>query len=137
MRWLAVALVLAAIMPGPAAAAPCAATPDGAMRLAAEDGGGEVLAVPEPAPLEVGRQFALRLALCGDASGWTVREVDARMPQHGHGMNYRASVSAEAEEGRYRAEGLLLHMPGRWRFSVEAEQAGKRVVYTADVLVMP
>lgn len=107
------------------------------MRLVTEDGGSEVLAMPEPAPLEVGRQFALRLALCGDASGWTVREVDARMPQHGHGINYRASVSAEAEEGTYRAEGLLLHMPGRWRFSVETEQAGKHVVYTADVLVMP
>ena len=35
------------------------------------------------------------------------------MPDHRHGMNYRPSVAALAP-GRYRAQGLLFHMPGRW-----------------------
>lgn len=136
-RWPAIALTLAAIMPGPAAADPCASITEGAMRLAAEDGAGEVLAVPDPAPLRTGRQFALKLTLCGDTGGWSVRKVDAWMPLHQHGMNYRARVSAAEGEGRYRAEGMLLHMPGRWRFAVETEQAGARIVYTTDVTVMP
>jgi hypothetical protein len=137
MRWLAIALALAAIMPGTAVADPCATMPEDAIRLAAEDGAGEVLAVPDPAPLQTGRQFALKLALCGETGGWAVRNVDARMPQHGHGMNYKARILATEAEGRYRAEGMLLHMPGRWRFTVETVQAGARVVYSADVMVMP
>ena len=36
------------------------------------------------------------------------------MPAHRHGMNYRATVST-LSPGVYRAEGLMFHMPGRWR----------------------
>jgi hypothetical protein len=40
------------------------------------------------------------------------------MPAHRHGMNYRPSVASLAG-GRFRAEGLLFHMPGHWEFIVE------------------
>ena len=49
--------------------------------------------------------------------------VDARMPVHRHGMNYRAGVSAP-EAGRYRAEGLLFHMPGHWEFLFDVVASG-------------
>ena len=56
--------------------------------------------------------------------------VDATMPAHGHGMNYKAAVR-EVGEGRYRAEGLLFHMPGRWQlvFDVRTADKGERVTH--------
>lgn len=49
--------------------------------------------------------------------------VDATMPHHGHGMNVEPKVTARAssEDGvaRFLAEGMLLHMPGRWEFTVD------------------
>ena len=46
------------------------------------------------------------------------------MPEHRHGMNYKVSVKPEAG-GRYRADGLLFHMPGRWELIFELRAAGQ------------
>ncbi len=70
--------------------------------------------------LRVGEHFALELAVC-PAPGELL--VDAWMPEHRHGMNYRPSVTALGG-GRYRAEGLLFHMPGRWEFLFELRGGG-------------
>jgi hypothetical protein len=70
-----------------------------------------------PARIEVGKAFVLELAACpkkGAAISGRVR-MDAHMPEHRHGMNYRVKVVPLAD-GRYRSEGWLLHMPGRWEF---------------------
>lgn len=70
-----------------------------------------------PANIEVGKAFVLELAACakkGAAVSDHVR-LDARMPEHRHGMNYRVKVVPLAD-GRYRSEGWLFHMPGRWEF---------------------
>jgi hypothetical protein len=72
-------------------------------------------------PLRVGEHFALELAVCPAPE---LLRVDAWMPEHRHGMNYRPSVTAQGG-GRYRAEGLMLHMPGRWEFVFELRAAGK------------
>jgi hypothetical protein len=54
--------------------------------------------------------------------------IDAVMPQHRHGMNYRPTVAALGD-GRFRAEGLLLHMPGLWEFSFDLRgTAGNEVI---------
>jgi len=50
--------------------------------------------------------------------------VDAWMPEHRHGMNYKPSVVALGA-GRYRADGLMFHMSGRWEFVFEVRTAGK------------
>ena len=70
-----------------------------------------------PAKLAVGRPFALELAAC-PKQGAVVSErvrLDAHMPEHRHGMNYRTKVVALAP-GRFHSEGWLFHMPGRWEF---------------------
>ena len=70
-----------------------------------------------PAAIEVGKPFVLELAACpkkGAAVAGRVR-LDAHMPEHRHGMNYRVKVVTLAD-GRYRSEGWLFHMPGRWEF---------------------
>ncbi len=82
------------------------------------------------APIVVGRHFALDIIVCAKAGAPQPESlrVDARMPAHRHGMNYRVGVSA-AEAGRYRAEGLLFHMPGHWEFlfDVVANGASERL----------
>lgn len=77
----------------------------------------------EPAALAVGRPFALTLTVCPATA--RVTRVDATMPEHRHGMNYRPSVQALGD-GRWRAEGLLWHMAGRWELAVEVDSAGER-----------
>jgi hypothetical protein len=68
-----------------------------------------------PDPITVGEHFALDFAVCPRAKGEAPRSVrvDASMPEHRHGMNYRPVVTARSA-GAYRADGLMFHMPGRW-----------------------
>ena len=73
-----------------------------------------------PAPLPLNRPFALEIALCAQ-NGTAMAglpKVDAWMPAHRHGMNYRPAVTSLGP-GRFRAEGMLFHMPGRWEVIVE------------------
>ncbi len=73
----------------------------------------------EPAPLRLGEFFAVVVSACERAGQpVTSLKVDATMPAHRHGMNYAPTVTSEAG-GRFRASGLLLHMPGRWEFTFD------------------
>ncbi len=77
----------------------------------------EVVFATVPAPLEAGKHFSLDIVVCprGGAPLPDAVRVDAVMPEHRHGMNYRPVVAARGS-GAYRADGLLFHMPGRWDF---------------------
>ena len=75
--------------------------------------------------LEVAQHFSVDVAVC-PKSGQPQAEalkVDAHMPEHRHGMNYAATVTPLGP-GRWRAEGLMFHMPGRWEFVFEVRAAG-------------
>jgi hypothetical protein len=48
----------------------------------------------------------------------------AHMPEHKHGMNYKPVVKPLGN-GRFRAEGWLFHMPGRWEFLFDV--GGERI----------
>ena len=75
----------------------------------------------EPAPIAISRPFALLVTLCpADAR---LLRVDASMPEHRHGMNYRPSLQPLGG-GLWRVEGLLWHMAGRWELRLEVEAAG-------------
>ena len=71
----------------------------------------------QPQPIKVGQHFELIGVLCPASalSMPSMLRVDADMPAHRHGMNYRASTELQAD-GRFSSRGLLFHMPGRWRF---------------------
>ena len=110
--WVA---LLAAGLVAPAAACPLPGQPlqAGAVQL--------VWQVDGPA-VAIGRHFALTLQVCpADA---TLRRVDATMPEHRHGMNYRPSLQALGG-GRWRAEGLMFHMAGRWELRFDVDAAGR------------
>lgn len=78
-----------------------------------------------PDPVQVGRHFAIEIMLCprDGAVLPTELRVDATMPEHKHGMNYRPSIKA-VSPGQYRAEGLMFHMPGRWELVFELRGSG-------------
>jgi len=107
------------------AAAPraCPLPPPQAGERQITEGAAQVAWKPEPAPLTVGRAFALQMRVCPATA--RVLRVDATMPEHRHGMNYRPSVKSQGE-GLWRAEGLLWHMVGRWELAIEVEVAGER-----------
>ena len=72
---------------------------------------------------EVGKHFALDIGACAKSGPDPQQlKVDAHMPEHRHGMNYAPSVK-KLGPGRWRAEGLLLHMPGRWEFVFEVDSS--------------
>lgn len=121
MRLAAAVLVL---LLAPAAALACAGdfvVADGPLKLAV---------TPQPAPVPLNRPFALDLRVCdGTVDGLA---VDAHMPAHRHGMNYRTTVTRTAAD-TWRAEGLLFHMPGEWEIVFDARLAdggSRRLVHS-------
>jgi hypothetical protein len=110
-------LLLWMLSTGPALACPLAAPnlQQGAVQASWQTQG---------APISVGRHFAIEVQLCPASAVLT--RVDAHMPDHQHGMNYRPSVKRVGDEnsGRWRAEGLLFHMPGRWELRLDVALAG-------------
>jgi hypothetical protein len=111
------ALVAAALLAG---AAPACELPRDWRVL---DGARHTLAYRTvPGTLAVGEHFLVEFALCAKGANVPDREhrvaASAHMPEHRHGMNYTPSVRALGS-GRYRSEGWLFHMPGRWEFVFE------------------
>lgn len=72
--------------------------------------------------ITVGKPFALDITVCPAAA--ELQRVDATMPDHRHGMNYRPSLTPQGP-GRWRAEGLLWHMSGRWELRLDVKHAGQ------------
>ncbi len=100
------------------AAAPAWACPLPAPAL---QGDGVQLAWRAEPAIANGRAFALAVQLCpADAR---LLRVDATMPEHRHGMNYRPRLVPWGEG--WRAEGLLFHMAGRWELRFDVEQGGR------------
>lgn len=110
MKALAAAWLLAtgAVAAQPPAAAECPAPEAGAALI--EQAGLRTTWRADPAPA-VSKPFALRITLCPARAA--LLRVDATMPEHRHGMNYRPRVQP-AGAGTWTADGLVWHMSGRW-----------------------
>lgn len=104
---------------GAAASATCPPAPEAGQRL--DSGPVQLAWRAEAGPIAVSRPFALLVTLCPPEA--RLLRVDASMPEHRHGMNYRPSLQPLGD-GAWRAEGLLWHMPGRWELRLEVEAAG-------------
>ncbi len=101
---------------GPAVAQQSCDIPSGWRR--AETSGLTVGYEATPA-IATGRFFAIAFRICGaEIPSDRMPGLDATMPRHGHGMNYRPRIE-RVGPGAYRAEGLFLHMAGQWRLSFE------------------
>jgi cytochrome c peroxidase len=79
----------------------------------------------KPEAIAVAQHFAVDIAVCAKSGAKPEAiKVDAQMPEHRHGMNYAPEVKSVGP-GRWRAEGLMFHMPGKWEFVFEIRAAGK------------
>lgn len=89
----------------------------------------------DPLRIEVSEPFALVVNVCTRRGGPAeLLAVDANMPEHRHGMNYRAAIVAKGD-GRFRAEGLLFHMPGRWEITFEVRAGDDSERLTHDIIL--
>ena len=106
--------------------------------------GGKILESPQyviayraaPSAIPMGRHFTLDLVVCprNSTSAPAGVQVDAHMPEHRHGMNYKAVVTP-AGRGRYTVEGLMFHMPGRWELLFDI-RTGSDSVRLTDTVVL-
>lgn len=89
-----------------------------------------------PSPIAVAEPFALEMSVCAKPGVPPAEgvQVDATMPEHRHGMNYRPSV-IEGPDGRFLAEGMLFHMPGKWRLIFDVRAGGITERLTHDLTV--
>ena len=80
----------------------------------------------QPARISVGEHFALDFSVCAKDGRLAPNSVavDAWMPAHKHGMNYKAGVKSYGG-GRFYATGLMFHMPGQWQFLFDID--GERI----------
>lgn len=124
------AACLAALLPGTAAAAECGAELGTAGVRRVEQSAYVLAFRPDPAEIAPASLFSLDVMVCGrnGAAGPDLVRVGAWMPEHGHGMNY-ATVVTRREEGRWRVDGLMFHMPGRWEvtFDLGTERRSERL----------
>jgi len=109
-----------------------AARAPGATRLEAQ----QVVLIyrTQPQPIRVGERFSVQAALCPRAGAAAVEglAIDATMPEHRHGMNYVPVLRADGVDA-WIADGLLFHMPGRWRLSFDVRMAGRSERLAAEL----
>ncbi|WP_418317056.1 hypothetical protein [Piscinibacter sakaiensis] len=86
----------------------------------------------ESAPIAVAQPFVLLIDVCPAES--VLRRIDATMPEHRHGMNYRPLLQPLGN-GRWRVEGLMWHMPGRWEMVFDLRAGGRDVQLRDSVLL--
>ncbi|TWT40340.1 hypothetical protein RAS1_40480 [Phycisphaerae bacterium RAS1] len=96
---------------------------DGYRQITSNGGAYRVRYRPRPQPIPMNAPFALDVEIepiskdAGRAGGAersdVMLNVDADMPEHGHGMNTKPIITRTGP-GRFTVGGLLFHMPGYW-----------------------
>lgn len=86
--------------------------------LRTEAGLYDVTWAPTPYPMPLNELFVVDCTVADPKTGAPLPSatvaVDARMPDHGHGMTTKPITTLA--DGRSRTEGMKLHMPGHWTF---------------------
>lgn len=91
----------------------------------------------DPAKIAVGQPFSIEVVACVDgkaAAAPSRIRVDAGMPMHGHGMNYKPSES-KIGPGHSKFEGLVFHMPGAWQITFDVYEGNTRKRLTEKVKI--
>jgi len=88
-----------------------------------------------PDAVLLGQPFDIEFLTCDDnATPVNNVTVAATMPAHNHGMNY-SPVVTPAGDNRFKATGMLFHMPGQWRISLETAGADKTDRFAVEISV--
>jgi len=108
----------------PAVESPPRERPAWVAEVASPDGSWRLHYRPIPQPIPNNALFELDVLLESADGKATLDGVDARMPEHQHGTTLRPEIRALGG-GRYRVDGLLLHMSGLWELTFSVAQAGE------------
>ncbi len=104
--------------------------------VTSNDGTYQVRYRVDPSDFEVGDLFAMRVEVeRADGAPFEAQlAVDARMPEHGHGMN-REPVVERASEGAFEVQNLLFHMPGYWEVYLDLTRGAvtERAQFSLDL----
>ena len=82
---------------------------------------------PVNGPLEMGPSFPIEVRVAKTRDGEPIDvpasqiEVDARMPDHGHGMLQYVEIE-RVGPGHFRVNGMRLHMVGYWDLTVDVSR---------------
>lgn len=86
-------------------------------------------------PISVSQPFTAEVTVCDESAANMSITLDARMPAHGHGMNYLPELTVLEKNDKYlkvRADGLVLHMPGSWEWVVNLKSDAGKMSLTHD-----
>ena len=131
---LASLLVLCAT---PAWADPCPQDRLSALPEQLSHGGTAIAYRTEPAKIAVGKPFSIEVVACVDGEKRLAPSrinVDAGMPMHGHGMNYKPSEK-KLGPGHSTFNGMMFHMPGKWQITFDVFDGDKRRRLTQNITV--
>jgi hypothetical protein len=95
---------------------------------------GSSLFVKPVSPPQLSKLFSAQIASCADVSV-KIQAIDVVMPEHRHGMNYKPQFE-QINAATVKANGLLLHMLGRWQWQLDASLGNgpvKRYVASFDL----
>jgi hypothetical protein len=122
-RRAAAGLVLGGLAATPAVACPLTDADGRTVSGGAVQAAWQVVGPGRAAAIEASRHFSLQVRLC--PAGAELLAVDATMPAHRHGMNYRPSLHPLGD-GRWRVDGLLFHMSGAWELILDVRLGERR-----------
>ncbi len=113
---------------------------DGGAEIASNDGAWRVVYKVGKSPIPRGETFSIDAwVFAADAPDKPRADVslavDAAMPQHGHGMN-RVPRIESLGGGRFRIDGLLFHMPGKWELYFDVGRGALTERAQADVEIL-
>jgi hypothetical protein len=90
---------------------------------------------PEPLHIEVGEPFSLLFNVCTKSNNPAeLVAVDAHMPDRKQSMKYRPTIMS-AGDGRYRAEGIVFHLPGRWELAIDVRAGEESERLTHEIIL--
>ncbi len=90
---------------------------------------------PEPMRIEVGQPFALLFNVCTkNGNPAELVAVEAHMPETRQDMNRKPTIVA-AGDGRYSADGMVFHMPGRWELAIDVRAGEESERLTHEIIL--
>ncbi len=118
---------------GPSEAAGCLPPDAGEAMKSAQSAQAAAALRLRPTPVKVGDPFVVEIRACTlDGSRIERLAIDATMPAHRHGMNYKPEL-VDLGNGRHEARGFLFHMPGTWQIALSVYAGGAPTQLTLDL----
>lgn len=88
-----------------------------------------------PDTVLMGQPFDVEFLTCGEKTAAANKiTVEATMPMHNHGMNYVPEITTTSKN-KYKASGMLFHMPGKWVISLETRGTDKTQRFELEIPV--